>query len=80
MTVFVVTAAVHDIPIVRRQTILVVRAVTGVIEVRQTDYVTELMAKRSDQMGKGIVYTVMVETYAIFAFVVSILIWSNIAI
>ena len=35
----------------------------------------QLMAKRQDQMAKGIIYTVMVETYAILAFVVSILIW-----
>lgn len=35
----------------------------------------QLMAKRQDQMVKGIIFTVMVETYAILAFVVSILIW-----
>ena len=38
----------------------------------------QLMAKRQDQMAKGIIYTVMVETYAILAFVVSILIWLRI--
>lgn len=32
-----------------------------------------LMGKRPDQMTKGIIYTAMVETYAIFALLVSIL-------
>ena len=58
----------------------VVGFASGVGQGRAAASALQLMAKRSDQMGKGIVYTVMVETYAIFAFVVSILIWSNIAI
>lgn len=40
----------------------------------------QLFAKRPDQFTKGLVYTVMVETFAIFAFVISILIWSNITL
>ena len=58
----------------------VVGFASGIGQGRAAASALQLMAKRSDQMGKGIVYTVMVETYAIFAFVVSILIWSNIAI
>ena len=40
----------------------------------------QLTAKRPDQMVKGIIYTAMVETYAIFALLVSVLIWLNIAV
>ena len=40
----------------------------------------QLTAKRPDQMVKGIIYTAMVETYAIFALLVSVLIWLRIAI
>lgn len=39
----------------------------------------QLMGKRPDQMGKGIIYTALVETYAIFAFLISILIWLHAA-
>ena len=39
-----------------------------------------IVAKKPDQFGKAMLFPAMVETYAIFAFVVSILIWSNIAI
>ena len=35
----------------------------------------QLTAKRPDQMTKGIIYTAMVETYAILALLVSALIW-----
>ena len=38
----------------------------------------QLTAKRPDQMVKGIIYTAMVETYAIFALLVSVLIWLRI--
>ena len=40
----------------------------------------QLTAKRPDQMVKGIIYTAMVETYAIFALLVSVLIWLRIAL
>ncbi len=36
-----------------------------------------LMGKRSDQMAKGIIYAAMVETYAIFGLLISILILFN---
>ncbi|MDD5922740.1 MAG: V-type ATP synthase subunit K [Eubacteriales bacterium] len=39
-----------------------------------------LLGKREDQMTKGIVYAAMVETYAIFALLVSILILFNIGL
>ena len=40
----------------------------------------QLTAKRPDQMVKGIIYTAMVETYAIFALLVSVLIWLRIPV
>jgi V/A-type H+-transporting ATPase subunit K len=36
-----------------------------------------LLGKREDQMGKGIIYAAMVETYAIFALLVSLLMLFN---
>ncbi|MEG0291949.1 MAG: V-type ATP synthase subunit K [Anaerovoracaceae bacterium] len=39
-----------------------------------------LLGKRSDQMAKGIIYAAMVETYAIFALLISILMLFNINI
>ncbi|MEG1222041.1 MAG: V-type ATP synthase subunit K [Anaerovoracaceae bacterium] len=39
-----------------------------------------LLGKRSDQMAKGIIYAAMVETYAIFALLISILMLFNITI
>ena len=36
-----------------------------------------LMGKRPDQMAKGIIYAAMVETYAIFGLLISILILFN---
>ena len=39
-----------------------------------------LLGKRSDQMAKGIIYAAMVETYAIFALLISILMLYNIGI
>ena len=39
-----------------------------------------LLGKREDQMAKGIVYAAMVETYAIFALLVSLLILFNIGL
>jgi V/A-type H+-transporting ATPase subunit K len=53
----------------------VVGFLSGIGQGRAAASALQLMAKRQDQMAKGIIYTVMVETYAILAFVVSILIW-----
>ena len=53
----------------------VVGFLSGIGQGRAAASALQLMAKRPDQMAKGIIYTVMVETYAILAFVVSILIW-----
>lgn len=39
-----------------------------------------LLGKRSDQMAKGIIYAAMVETYAIFALLISILMLFNLSI
>lgn len=39
-----------------------------------------LLGKRSDQMAKGIIYAAMVETYAIFALLISILMLFNLGI
>ena len=39
-----------------------------------------LLGKRSDQMAKGIIYAAMVETYAIFALMISILMLFNLGI
>ena len=56
----------------------VVGFLSGVGQGKAAASALQLMAKRPDQMSKGIIYTVMVETYAILAFVVSILIWLRI--
>ncbi|MBQ7703800.1 MAG: V-type ATP synthase subunit K [Firmicutes bacterium] len=56
----------------------VVGFASGVGQGKAAASALQLMAKRPDQMSKGIIYTVMVETYAILAFVVSILIWLRI--
>ena len=53
----------------------VVGFLSGIGQGRAAASALQLMAKRQDQMAKGIIYTVMVETYAILAFVDSILIW-----
>ncbi len=39
-----------------------------------------LLGKRADQMAKGIIYAAMVETYAIFALLISILMLFNLGI
>ncbi|MDD4376991.1 MAG: V-type ATP synthase subunit K [Eubacteriales bacterium] len=39
-----------------------------------------LLGKRSDQMAKGIIYAAMVETYAIFALLISILMLFNLGL
>lgn len=56
----------------------VVGFASGIGQGRAAASALQLMAKRPDQMAKGIIYTVMVETYAILAFVISILIWLRI--
>ena len=53
----------------------VVGFLSGIGQGRAAASALQLMAKRQDQTAKGIIYTVMVESYAILAFVVSILIW-----
>ena len=55
----------------------VVGFASGIGQGRAAASAIQLMSKRPDQMGKGIIYTALVETYAIFAFLVSILIWLN---
>ena len=53
---------------------------SGIAQGKAAAAVLQLTAKRPDQMVKGIIYTAMVETYAIFALLVSVLIWLRIAI
>ncbi len=53
----------------------VVGFASGIGQGRAAASAIQLMGKRPDQMGKGIIYTALVETYAIFAFLISILIW-----
>jgi len=51
---------------------------SGIAQGKAAAAALQLVAKRPDQMVKGIIYTAMVETYAIFALLVSVLIWLNI--
>lgn len=53
---------------------------SGVAQGKAAAAALQLTAKRPDKMVKGIIYTAMVETYAIFALLVSVLIWLRIAI
>ena len=53
---------------------------SGIAQGKAAAAALQLTAKRPDQMVKGIIYTAMVETYAIFALLVSVLIWLRIAI
>ena len=53
---------------------------SGIAQGKAAAAALQLTAKRPDQMVKGIIYTAMVETYAIFALLVSVLIWLNIAV
>lgn len=53
----------------------VVGFLSGIGQGKAAASALQLMAKRSDQMVKGIIYTAMVETYAILALLVSVLIW-----
>ena len=53
---------------------------SGIAQGKAAAAAIQLTAKRPDQMVKGIIYTAMVETYAIFALLVSVLIWLRIEI
>lgn len=53
---------------------------SGIAQGKAAAAALQLMAKRPDQMAKGIIYTAMVETYAIFALLVSVLVWLNIEV
>lgn len=53
---------------------------SGVAQGKAAAAALQLVAKRPDQMVKGIIYTAMVETYAIFALLVSVLMWLNIPV
>ncbi len=53
---------------------------SGVAQGKAAASALQLTAKRPDQMVKGIIYTAMVETYAIFALLVSVLIWLRIPV
>ena len=53
---------------------------SGIAQGKAAAAALQLTAKRPDQMVKGIIYTAMVETYAIFALLVSVLIWLRIEI
>lgn len=53
---------------------------SGIAQGKAAAAALQLTAKRPDQMVKGIIYTAMVETYAISALLVSVLIWLRIAI
>lgn len=53
---------------------------SGIAQGKAAAAALQLTAKRPDQTVKGIIYTAMVETYAIFALLVSVLIWLRIAL
>ena len=53
---------------------------SGIAQGKAAAAALQLTAKRPDQMVKGIIYTAMVETYAIFALLVSVLIWLRIPV
>ena len=50
---------------------------SGVAQGKAAASAIMLLGKRPDQMAKGIIYTAMVETYAIFALLVSLLMLFN---
>ncbi len=56
----------------------VVGIVSGIAQGQAAASALQLTAKRPDQMVKGIIYTAMVETFAIFSLLVSVLIWLRI--
>ena len=45
VTVSAISATIHHIPIVGSKTLLIVSAIFGIIKIRQTHYVTKLMAQ-----------------------------------
>lgn len=51
---------------------------SGIAQGKAAAAALQLTAKRPDEMTKGIIYTAMVETYAIFALLVSVLIYLNV--
>ena len=51
---------------------------SGVSQGKAAASALQLTAKRPEEMTKGIIYTAMVETYAIFALLVSVLIYLNV--
>ena len=53
----------------------VVGIISGIQQGKAAAAGLQLTAKRPDQMTKGVIYAAMVETYAILALLVSILIW-----
>ncbi len=53
---------------------------SGIAQGKAAAAALQLVAKRSDQLVKGIIYTAMVETYAIFALLVSVLMWLRITV
>ena len=59
MPVTVITAGIHDVPAVGGQRFFIVRAVLGVIEIRQAHHMTELMAQRSDA-AEGLVVSQLI--------------------
>ena len=53
---------------------------SGIAQGKAAAAALQLTAKRPEEMTKGIIYTAMVETYAIFALLVSVLIWLNVPV
>ena len=53
----------------------VVGIISGIQQGKAAAAGLQLTAKRPDQMTKGVIYAAMVETYAILALLISILIW-----
>lgn len=53
----------------------IVGILSGIYQGKAAVSALQLTAKRPDQMTKGIIYTAMVETYAILALLISALIW-----
>ena len=52
MSIAAIRTTIHHIPVVRGEALTVVRAIAGVIPVRQTQHMTELMAKSSDTVER----------------------------
>ena len=53
----------------------IVGIISGIQQGKAAAAGLQLTAKRPDQMTKGVIYAAMVETYAILALLISILIW-----